>query len=151
RLIREDVTLEMDLAPEEDFIMADAGQMENVVINLVLNANDAISGRGVITIRTRRVVTIQPDAAAAGNASGPETFAVLEVEDTGSGMDEWTKGRIFEPFFTTKIEGKGTGLGLATVYGAVRQASGWIDVRTEPGKGSLFSVYLPPADKPAAD
>lgn len=143
RLIRENVRMELHLTPGEDFILADSGQLENMAINLVLNANDAIPEQGVIRIRTRRFTGSPP---LTGKAEIQE-YAVLEVEDTGVGMDEWTKGRIFEPFFTTKVEGKGTGLGLAGVYSAVQEAGGWVDVRSELGKGTTFTVYLPRAQK----
>jgi signal transduction histidine kinase/CheY-like chemotaxis protein len=143
RLIRENVRLELHLGAEEDFILADSGQLENMVINLVLNANDAIPKQGVVRIRTRQFRGSLP---LTGN---PEVrdFTVLEVEDTGVGMDEWTKGRIFEPFFTTKVEGKGTGLGLAGVYSAVQEAGGWVGVHSELGKGSTFTVYLPRVER----
>jgi signal transduction histidine kinase/CheY-like chemotaxis protein len=143
RLIRENVNLELHLSLEEAFILANPGQLENMVINLVLNANDAIPQQGVIRIRTRRFTGTAP---LPGNMEVRD-FVVLEVEDTGVGMDEWTKGRIFEPFFTTKVEGKGTGLGLAGVYSAVQEAGGWVDVTSELGKGSTFTVYLPRVEK----
>jgi two-component system cell cycle sensor histidine kinase/response regulator CckA len=147
RLIRENVELETDLTRTDDFILTDPGQLDHVLLNLVLNANDAIIGSGIITIRTRRFTGIRPEASPNG-AEATGEFSVLEVEDTGAGMDEWTRRRVFEPFFTTKAEGGGTGLGLSTVHGAVTQAGGWIDVRSQLGKGSVFSVYLPRVETP---
>ena len=142
RLVRENVLLEMDLAPEVGCTLADPGQLDHVVLNLVLNASDSISGPGKVLIGTRAFFGHRPP----GPGELPladQNYLVLTVEDTGAGMDAWTRQRIFEPFFTTKPDGKGTGLGLATVHGAVSQAGGWIEVSSELGKGSVFSVYLP--------
>ncbi len=138
RLIREDVTLELDLDESVGLVLVDRGQIDNLVLNLAINANDAITGSGIITLATStRVGRTEEGAPKEG------WFAVLSVSDTGSGMDEWTRSRIFEPFFTTKAENKGTGLGLATVHGVVKEAGGWIDVHSVPGQGSEFRVYLP--------
>jgi len=138
RMIREDIEFAIDLAPNMAMTYADPGQLDHVVMNLVLNAADAISGPGRIRIVTRTGIS-------SGDGSGRD-FIELVVADTGMGIDEWTRRRIFEPFFTTKAEGKGTGLGLASVHGAVAQAGGWIEVCSEPGKGAAFSVYLPRAE-----
>jgi two-component system, cell cycle sensor histidine kinase and response regulator CckA len=127
RLIGEDVELVTDLAPDLGAIELDRVQLEQIVLNLVINARDAMPGGGRITLQTRN----------AGD------WIELSCIDDGCGMDEATKRRIFEPFFTTKEAGKGTGLGLATVYGIVQTAGGAIDVETSPGKGSTFRVRLP--------
>jgi CheY-like chemotaxis protein len=120
------------------------GQLEQVLMNLAVNARDAMSGEGVITIRTRDVhVGTEMAAAASGPASGD--FVEIAVADTGAGMSRETMDRIFEPFFTTKGLGEGTGLGLAVCYGIVRQAGGDISVTSAPGQGTTFTVRLPAA------
>jgi PAS domain S-box-containing protein len=142
RLIREDIVLEIETDPDLGYARADPGQLDRVILNLVVNANDAISGPGKIRVGTHRFWGNH--AGSAGDqAKSPREFVVLSVEDNGSGMDERTRRKIFEPFFTTKAEGCGTGLGLATVQAAVVQAGGWIDVTSQLGVGSVFSVYLP--------
>jgi two-component system, cell cycle sensor histidine kinase and response regulator CckA len=142
RVIREEIVLEIATGPGSLSTMAEPGQLDQMLLNLVVNANDAISGPGKISLRTDRF-SRSDSGTAAGEAEGPRDFVVLSVEDTGSGMSERTRQRIFEPFFTTKAEGKGTGLGLATVHSAVVQAGGWIDVTSQPGVGSKFTVYFP--------
>jgi two-component system cell cycle sensor histidine kinase/response regulator CckA len=137
-LVGEDVTLTTRTAPGLWLIWADAGQLEQVLINLVVNARDAVPGGGEITVETRNV----PHAGPGGN--GP--CVLLAVRDTGCGMDRATRERLFEPFFTTKGVGKGTGLGLSTVYGIVKQSGGHIEVESEPGRGSSFKVSLPRLD-----
>ncbi|HJU83926.1 MAG TPA: ATP-binding protein [Holophagaceae bacterium] len=134
RLIGEDVRLELQLGHGLGRIRADAGQMEQVLVNLAVNARDAMPKGGTLHIRTRH-------AESAGEGAGRSVQ--LEVLDTGVGMDEETLAHIFEPFFTTKERGKGTGLGLATVYGIVRQSEGTITVSSEPGLGTLFTILLP--------
>ena len=139
RLIGEDIELVADLEPRLARIRADAGQIEQVLMNLVVNARDAMPGGGRLTLSTRN----HPAADAA------VTHVVLKVADTGCGIDSAVMAHLFEPFFTTKEEGKGTGLGLATVYGIVHQSGGHLDVESAPGEGASFVVYLPRTDEPA--
>ena len=142
RLIGEDVQLNTDLEVDVGQVLADPSQLEQVILNLAVNARDAMPHGGRIVLRTRRVAELHPGALfSAEPPAGP--FVVLEVADSGVGMDEATHSRIFEPFFTTKASG--TGLGLSTVYGIVQQSGGGIAVTSEPGRGSTFSVYLPVA------
>ena len=131
RLIGVHVRLEVDLAPDTGSVRADRGQLEQVVLNLALNARDAMPDGGTLRIAT------------ANEGSGPSAAVVLSVADTGHGMDEATRARIFEPFFTTKEQGKGTGMGLATVYGIVSMFEGTIAVDSEPERGTTFTIRLP--------
>ncbi|MDH4100942.1 MAG: PAS domain S-box protein, partial [Nitrospirota bacterium] len=142
RLIGEDV--QMITVPGNNLgnIKADKGQMEQVIMNLVVNARDAMPEGGTLTITTDEV-TITEDDCQAFSYYRPGTFVRLTVEDSGAGMDADTVKMIFEPFFTTKETGRGTGLGLAVVYGIIKQHQGWINVYSEPGHGSTFKVYLP--------
>lgn len=147
RLIGEHIRV--DFTPEigVGLVKGDPGQLEQVVINLALNARDAMEAGGTLTIATREAVA----GAATGQGAGQEPQVVLSVCDTGAGMDEATRRQAFEPFFTTKAPGKGTGLGLATVEGIVKQSGGRVEVRSTPGLGSTFEVYLPRANgEPAA-
>lgn len=143
QLIGDGVDLVTRFDPETPPIHADRGQIEQVLLNLVVNAGDAMSGKGILTIATSFE---EPDqAAVASEAPVSAGLAVLEVSDTGHGMDETTVQRMFEPFFTTKPETRGTGLGLATVYGIVSQSGGRIEVETKPGEGTTVRVLVPRA------
>jgi two-component system cell cycle sensor histidine kinase/response regulator CckA len=122
--------------------LADQGQLEQAVVNLVLNARDAMPHGGRLTLRTRNVV-VDEAAAREHHGLGAGTYVAVVVEDTGVGMAPELQQRIFEPFVTTKPVGQGSGLGLATVFGLVEQWRGWIDVQSAPGKGAIFTMYLP--------
>ncbi len=150
RLLGEHITLSADLDPGLSPVRADAGQMEQLLMNLAVNARDAMSANGRLLIKTTNVTVREGDTRSYPDCE-PGRYACLSVADTGCGMTEEVRARIFEPFFTTKGLGKGTGLGLATVFGIVRQAGGFIDVRTAPGRGTEFRVLLPAVAPIAAD
>jgi PAS domain S-box-containing protein len=153
-----DMMLRRLIGPEIDFeirsaelvnVVADSSQIEQVVLNLVVNARDAMPNGGRITV-TVDAVDLDELAAVAIVGGKAGHYARLSVADTGTGIDEQTRARLFEPFFTTKEQGKGTGLGLSIVYGIVTQSSGYITVVSEPGRGATFSIYLPAAMEPIA-
>ncbi|KAF0243832.1 MAG: hypothetical protein FD180_3048 [Planctomycetota bacterium] len=144
RLIGEDILLKTQLGSGLKDVFVDPGQLEQIIMNLVVNSRDAMPRGGTIILSSRMS---EPDTRVLGSCEGarPGRHVVVEVIDTGTGMTPETMSRMFEPFFTTKEVGKGTGLGLATVYGIVRQSGGFIDVESTPGHGSVFRVFFPPA------
>lgn len=143
RTIRENISIQLKLTSESPGILADHNQLTQIIMNLAINAQDAIADNGVITIETEPVFfgDVSPDKEQSELAPG--RYLVLTISDTGSGMDNETKSRIFEPFYTTKDHGKGSGLGLAMVYGLVKQHKGSISIVSEIDKGSAFRIYLP--------
>jgi PAS domain S-box-containing protein len=150
RLVGEEVRLVTSLAEELWLVKVDAGQLEQVLVNLAVNARDAMPGGGTLTLATSNVV-LDATASARHPQARPGPFVRLTVSDTGCGMTDEVRARLFEPFFTTKAVGAGTGLGLATIYGAVRQSNGLIEVHSKPGKGTTFEILLPRAEgAPAA-
>ncbi len=161
RIIGEDVRMVLKLDQSLPPIHVDAGQLEQAVMNLGVNARDAMPEGGTLTLQTYLAGPQSRNGRSAEDGSGldeasepttaPGPHVVLEVSDSGAGMDAETRRRIFEPFFTTKQRGTGTGLGLAMVYGFVKQSGGWIDVESEPGEGSRFLLYFPVADAVAED
>ncbi|MBN1808253.1 MAG: PAS domain S-box protein [Planctomycetes bacterium] len=146
RLIGEDIVITLQLEPELEYVLADPVAVEQIVMNLATNARDAMPHGGGLVIATANAAfsevrsEIPPDAQPGG-------YVMLSVQDNGSGMDLETQERVFEPFFTTKEKGKGTGLGLSTVYGIVKQSGGHITVKSEPGRGTTFTVYLPTVEE----
>jgi PAS domain S-box-containing protein len=155
RLIGEDVVIVTRLAPAPGTVTADPAQLEQVLVNLAINARDAMPGGGTLTIETAPVDVGATHAHASSappaheDAPPPGAYVRLRVADTGSGMDEATRARAFEPFFTTKGVGHGTGLGLSTVYGTVRQSGGWARITSAPGAGTTIEIDLPRTDAAA--
>jgi PAS domain S-box-containing protein len=149
RLIGEHINLVTTLAPDLALVKADAAQLDQVIVNLAVNGRDAMHGGGRLTLETSNVV-VDDSFLARHPGLRPGSYVALTVTDTGSGMDTAVQARIFEPFFTTKEPGKGTGLGLAMVYGIVKQHEGYIAVASEPGRGSRFQILLPEVDEAMA-
>ena len=149
RLIGEDIELNLSLGTTVGRVRADPGQIEQVLMNLVVNARDAMPSGGEIVVSTTDVTIKEPVEGMSKNMR-PGPYVLLSVTDTGKGMDAATTARLFEPFFTTKSEGKGTGLGLSTVLAIVTRSGGAVDVKTEPGCGTNVRVYLPRVDLPLA-
>jgi signal transduction histidine kinase len=136
------VELVLELASDVGLIMADPVQIRQVLVNLVINARDAMPSGGRIDVQTSNV-SLGQAALPPGAAMEHGEYVVLTVRDTGIGMDEATRSHLFEPFFTSKAPGQGTGLGLSTVYGIVRQSGGWITVHSRPGQGATFRIHFP--------
>jgi two-component system, cell cycle sensor histidine kinase and response regulator CckA len=149
RLLTADIQLVLSLEPNEAVIRADRNHIEQVILNLAVNARDAMRHGGTLAIETR-LASIEQDSAEVTLGAPPNEYLMLSVSDTGTGMTPEIKSRIFEPFFTTKEKGKGTGLGLSTVYGIVKQCRGWIAVDSEPGCGTTFRILFPRSQATAA-
>ena len=142
RLLTEDIQLQTDLTPDDTTVMGDATQIDQILFNLATNARDAMPLGGTLTIETGRV-EMDSNFIRDHGYGKTGTYVLISVSDTGTGMDEETKRHIFDPFFTTKEVGRGTGLGLSTIYGVVVQHNGYINVSSEPGRGTIFHIYFP--------
>ncbi len=150
RLVGEDIELELDLAPGSLHVKVDPTHLEQVVLNLAVNARDAMPRGGRLRIESR-LEAVDVEAGVSRLDLGPGSYAVIAVSDEGSGMDDATRARVFEPFFSTKPVGRGTGLGLATVFGIVKQSGGSVVVSSEVGRGSTFEAYVPTTDEPLTE
>lgn len=146
RLIGEDIVLETNLSPDSSMVEADPGQVEQIIMNLAVNARDAMPSGGKLTIKTETVI-LNEEYAASNFHIAPGHYEMISISDTGVGISKKIQAQIFEPFFTTKPKGKGTGLGLSIVYGIVKQSKGHICVDSDPGKGATFKIYFPKAEK----
>ena len=140
--LREDIEIRLYLSQGAASIKADPAQVEQIIMNLAVNSQDAMVKPGCLTLETKEAY-LDEEYARTHMGIVPGPYVLLSVSDTGVGMDKTVQSRIFEPFFTTKEKGKGTGLGLATVYGIVKQHKGWIWVYSEPGQGTTFKIYFP--------
>jgi CheY-like chemotaxis protein len=145
RLIRENIVMQTRLFDQLGVVKADPGQVEQILMNLLVNARDALENGGTITIETGDI-DLDKTFVSENPGAVEGRYVMLAVHDNGVGMTQETKRKIFEPFFTTKGQGKGTGLGLATVYGIVKQSGGYIQVLSEPGQGTPFRVFFPRVD-----
>jgi two-component system, cell cycle sensor histidine kinase and response regulator CckA len=150
RLIKENIEFTVVLDRDLGRVKADPGQIEQIVMNLVVNARDAMPNGGKLRIQTKNV-DVDKGSVSLGPGMQSGQFVLLEVADTGTGMDQHTQAHIFEPFFTTKATGQGTGLGLATVYGIVKQSNGHIEVQSTLGQGSSFKIYFPAVEQEEAN
>ena len=148
RLIGENIQLNRSLSSRPLWVRADAGQIGQVIVNLVVNARDSMPDGGTLTVSTQHATLDEAAAAGVGPDARPGEYAVLTMTDTGTGIPTELQELVFEPFFTTKGPGKGTGLGLTTVHGIVRQSGGFLRVQSQPGAGSTFEIYLPLAEEP---
>lgn len=151
RLVPESVHQTFALGAADLQVRADPGQLEQVIVNLVVNARDAMPAGGLLTVSTTRVVVAAADPAREGLPSRPGTYVCISVRDTGIGMDEATRAKVFEPFFTTKAPGQGTGLGLSTVDGIIEQHEGFVFIDSVLGRGTTFHVFLPAAERTAEE
>ncbi|MGC9313072.1 MAG: ATP-binding protein, partial [Sediminispirochaetaceae bacterium] len=150
RLITEDISIHHYLFAEPDTVWVDPGQLEQVIMNLTVNARDALPDGGTINIKTENCILKEAVPSPMGNIP-PDEYVSLSVQDSGVGIAPHHIKMIFEPFFTTKEEEKGTGLGLSTVYGIVKQSNGFIQVNSEPNRGTTFRIYLPLTSVPPTD